>query len=416
MDPHSKASRTVRPGRFLVGFFRDYVDYCEEFTDAPAVFHQRLAYLVLSSVLNLRVKIRHGHRFFYPNLWLMLIAPSTFYRKSYALSIAKHLVEEIEPNFLIPNNFSTEGLREFLATSAQGMIVFDEFRDLMATISKRYNEDAKGFLMESYDCPPRLTLGLRAKVKGKKKFSTEDLDENGKPERFCIQNPFINIATATTMDWFRASLYAPDIPGGFLPRFFIVQAYPKTKTISWLGSDDSAKRDALVEQLRSYQQVSGEMQITPRARAYQHDWYAAFEKKRSDDNGKIAPFYSRLADEYVKKFAMLNAVERTHGLLIDSDDMAAACAYCDNCAQELGDTLADLDGGAYPQDRRRVEQFLKAQKGKVPRALVYRSTRVRARILDEILSELVTSETVVSSRAPPGKEGGPATTWYEWKD
>lgn len=332
------------------------------------------------------------------------------------------MIEEIEPDFIIPNNFSTEGLRQYLAGSAQGAMIFDEFKDMMALFNKRYNDDAKGFIMESYECPDRLTLGLRAKPRDDKhKKTTDELaDESIKPkkEKFWIEKPFLNLASATTIEWFRESLNAPDIPGGFIPRFFIVKSYPKTKVVAWQKRDDPVKRERLIELLKEFQSLDGEIQVSKEAVKYYEDWYTAFDAKRRDDTSLISPFYSRLADEYTKKFSMLNCVDRTHALTIEKKDMAEACAFCENCVEELSDTLKDLDATYYSKDRRKVEDFLKSFNGagKASREDICRGTRIRAKVLDEIFRDLEDSGLVSMEKVETGHTSGPKSAmYYTWK-
>ena len=397
-----------------MSFIKLYQEYAAEFTDAPAIFHHRLSLLIMSTVLNRRVYLRQGFRNLYPNLWLLILAPSTFYRKTYSISIAKDLIAETEDGLVIPNRFSTEGLSDHLNEHPQAIFMFDEFKDLMAQLNKKYNEDAKGFIMSSYECPNKLSLGLRSK-RGKK-LPNPDVDMDAGQDKNWILNPFLNIVSASTIEWFRESLSASDIAGGFLPRFFVVKSYPKERSAAWQENNDLEKKEVLINILRRFQTISGEMSITPAARKHFTEWYSNFDQRRRDESGPLAPFYSRLADEYAKKFAMLFAIDRKAGLTIEKEDIDTACGLADNCVNELREILDGTGNSFYEKERRKVEEFL-TKNSTSTRVQLYRAVRIRSRILDEIIAELVAGDKISAQKeeAPDSRGAMKTTTIYRWE-
>src|SRR3990167_5799800 len=196
-----------------MNFVEAYVQYAEQFTDSPPILHHRVALSVLSTVINRNVWLSQGHKKIYPNLWMLIIAPSSFYRKSYTLSIGEDLVREIDTSLVLPREFSHEKLIESLQEQPHGMLIFYEFKTFMGLMERDYMSGTKSLITELYDCP---LLYDRKTIKG---------------GTTSIREPFLNILAASTMDWFVSSIKDDDMAGGFLPRFLIVTAPKKDKIL-----------------------------------------------------------------------------------------------------------------------------------------------------------------------------------------
>lgn len=113
----------------------------------------------------------------YPNLYLMLVAGTTFYRKSTAYKLAEQVARAAIPHMLMPTPGSPERFQEMLAGrmpsnfdklpkvqqerltkgqpfAAQRGLLKNEVAGLFGAINKRdYMAGMKDLLMELYDCP-----------------------------------------------------------------------------------------------------------------------------------------------------------------------------------------------------------------------------------------------------------------------
>ena len=119
---------------------------------------------------------RRGCRL-YPNMYAMLIASTTFYRKSTAFKLAEQVARQAIPHMLMPMPGSPERFQEALAGqppsnfdkltkaqkerltkaqpfAAQRGLLKDEVAGLFGSINKKdYMTGMKDLLMELYDCP-----------------------------------------------------------------------------------------------------------------------------------------------------------------------------------------------------------------------------------------------------------------------
>ncbi|MBZ0278663.1 MAG: bifunctional DNA primase/polymerase [Anaerolineae bacterium] len=144
----------------------------------PLIFHQAAGLWLLATAVGRRLygEAPWGIKI-YPNLYLMLVAGTTFYRKSTAYKLAEQVARSAIPHMLMPTPGSPERFQEALAGrlpanfdklateqkdrltkaqpfAAQRGLLKDEVAGLFGAINKReYMAGMKDLLMELYDCP-----------------------------------------------------------------------------------------------------------------------------------------------------------------------------------------------------------------------------------------------------------------------
>lgn len=302
-----------------MNFTDRYTKWAESFTDAPVIFHRFVAYWVLSTLIGRRVWMHLGDEWLFPNLWMVVLAPSSFYRKSTALSIGQRIVEAVSPGLRLPSEWSEESLIAQMAKGqAHGAMVCYEFKGLLATLQKDYNRGAQSLLTELYDNPPDFV----------RKKGVEEIKE------FRIERPYLTVLGASTIEWLLQSVQGGDIAGGFLARFLFVSADRKDKVLAIQPKADQSEKERVIEAARSAITVEGEMSYTLEAVRYYEAWYARFFKAAESAPETVRAFFPRLT-AYAHKFAMLEAVQNGHGQEITVDDCRRACLIADNFAAEI---------------------------------------------------------------------------------
>ena len=108
-------------------FVNDYMEYASTLTDAPDEFHNFMALGILSTVIGNQAYIPFGTNRIYPNLWIILLAQSSFFRKSTSLTLGTRLLRDMHKGGLIlPDEFSREQLVQNLAKQSRGLFVWSE--------------------------------------------------------------------------------------------------------------------------------------------------------------------------------------------------------------------------------------------------------------------------------------------------
>ncbi|MDD5657622.1 MAG: DUF3987 domain-containing protein [Elusimicrobia bacterium] len=302
-------------------FTRAYSRWAESFTDAPPQFHRMTAYWVLSTLLGRRAYLHLGDDWLFPNLWLVVLAPSSFYRKSTALSIGAKMVNAVNPGIILPSEFSQECLVALMQQQPHGALVSYEFRSLLALMQKDYNSGLQSFLTEIYDSPPEYL----------RKTGTKEIKE------YRIEKPYLTIMGASTLDWLLQSVQGGDIAGGFLARFLFVSADTKSKVLAFQPPADQAQKGQLIETLKRLAgsiKGSGRMEYALEARRYYEQWYSGFCQKAETAPDAVRAFFPRLT-AYAHKFAMLEAVMAGHYPQITLQDCRTACLIAESFAAEI---------------------------------------------------------------------------------
>ncbi len=198
----------------------------------PLIFHQAAGLWLLATAVGRRLygEAPWGVRI-YPNLYLMLVAGTTFYRKSTAYKLAESVARAAIPHMLMPTPGSPERFQEALAGrmptnfdkltkeqkdrftqaqpfAAQRGLLKDEVSGLFGAINKRdYMVGMKDLLMELYDCPDYFDKDTQAGLN-------------------VVENAALSILGVTTPASLGSAISAGDWDNGLLVRFALLMPEP----------------------------------------------------------------------------------------------------------------------------------------------------------------------------------------------
>lgn len=356
-------------------FIRQYLDYASPMTDAPIEYHLCGGLANIAMALKRNVFFRLGGQHIYPNVYIAILGDSTLTRKSTALRISSNLMESVNNAILLPNDFSPEALIDTLTTRPQGMFYWYEFATMMDILDRQYMNGAKAMFTELYDCPPRFERIL-------------------KKQTFLIQDPFISIFTASTLNWFVNRITEGDILGGFLARFIFVPVLYRVELRAFPQHEDIRAKESLVAHLTHVSTISGEMTLSPEARAKYEAWYQTFmEKARNSNSELLGPFYGRLATTFFK-IAMCLQIAVNEQLVISLETMDKACNFVDWLADNLNILmLSEVSFSKGEKDRKRIAKMIREHSG-ITRSKLLQNSNLSAQQLDDALRTLKESEQV----------------------
>ncbi len=198
----------------------------------PVIFHQAAGLWLLSLAIGRRLfgEAPWGSKIF-PNLYLMFVAGTTYYRKSTAYKLAERIAREAIPHMLMPTPGSPERFQEALAGqlpsnfdkltptqqarlrqalpfASQRGLLKDEVAGLFGTINKRdYMVGMKDLLMELYDCPDYSDKETQAGVT-------------------IVENAALSILGVTTPAGLSTAVSDADWANGLLVRFALLTPEP----------------------------------------------------------------------------------------------------------------------------------------------------------------------------------------------
>lgn len=177
--PLPEAAQAVYQHLAPVGLWLEqYVAFAVEAAPAtPRSFHEALGLFAASAVIARRLHVRMGLLNIFTNLYLMILAPSTWYRKSSGWDVLTNLLEEAElSHYLLPESMTPESMTQemslnippqVLATAeelrqqwllerafaAQRSMMVDEVSGWFDGFKRDYNTGLAAQFLKFYDCP-----------------------------------------------------------------------------------------------------------------------------------------------------------------------------------------------------------------------------------------------------------------------
>jgi len=189
------------------GIVEEYIKWANSVTDAPVAFHEGCAFMVLSSLLCGSIYLKVGFGKIYTNLWLILLAESTFARKTTAMNMAVNLIEEIDSDIVLANEGSIEGILSTMVDRPKRASLFhrDEITGFIETVVR------KDYLSGMLEWITKLYDGDRVKRVLKK-------------EKIVVNNPRFLFLGGGILSRIDELLTTQHVTSGFIPRFLIIRS------------------------------------------------------------------------------------------------------------------------------------------------------------------------------------------------
>lgn len=372
-------------------YLESYVRFGMELTDAPAEFHLAVGLSTLAAVAGNKIYTNAWGTNIFPNLWIVILAPSGFYRKSTAISIGLKALRGSCQDAVLPDDFTREKLVECLMKQPYGIIPVYEFGELLARLGRDYNAGLKEFLTAIFDGNPYKRATKRETIE--------------------IDDPALSILAASTIDWICDRITDGDMRGGFLARYLF---WPSVNKNGWKGISDAADMrmlDHLQDCLGKFAEVSGQIQLSPSYIEEYNTWVYGHEQEVNEKRlpPEIMGFYTRLST-YVLKLSML------YQLAIDGQThmSLAALQYAINLAEHLKSHLVRLVSEEMTttkdaKDLKRVREVIERNPG-ITKTCLLRNCHLTSQHLDPLLTTLLESNQVIVQRIETGKK--PKDTFY----
>jgi len=258
--------------------------------ESPSIFHIWTGLSTISSVLNRRVWMPRDTGYnLYPNQYIIMVAESSFCRKSTAIEKAKdsffideHLVNIIQDS-MTAQMLTKELCKEQILNPNFVLIFVTELSTFFGT-----NAVEKGIiplLTSLYTCPSLYVV--------KTKTAGTDI----------IKQPCINLLGATTLDWMGTNLPADAIEGGFTGRvMFIVGDMPRlANPFGEAPDEEKSLRPFLFNDLsKRMRSLQGGFKWSEEGRELFKNWYL---KRIEEDDTRLRGYAGRKQD-HVLKIAM----------------------------------------------------------------------------------------------------------------
>ncbi len=292
-------------------FIGDFNTYMKSRTDAPPIFHRHAAMAALATAMGNRVCCNGWSRDIYPNVWIVLIAPSG-YGKSTSPDMAASLLKKAGlGERVLPTSFSYEAIMNSLAMKPVGIFELQEFAAFTGMLARDYMSGCTQFLTEAFDCPPVI----------------ERLLKSGNLK---VEKPCLSILGGSSPEWFNDAFKSKDLNGGFYARFMFVPAFVSGPYVGIPEARDDGIETSLADHLRAVSELTGRFDLTT-VRSLFNDWDKKMRRRaREDCPPEFAGMRSRATTMALKTAMIFHVSRDPYSLTITEDDTRNAIKHIES--------------------------------------------------------------------------------------
>ena len=373
-------------------FLNRYVESIARSTDASPIFLLFSGIALLSGVLN-------KFYFMFPrrtnlNLYVLLLAPSTYYRKSTTTDVVADYLNEINPSLLLPDSFTPEALYKILNKYPRGLIIWRELIQVKEfQLGSEYNRGLASFLVDIYDY--------------KKSFKRWTVGDGGE---IIVENPIVSILSAGIATWFVESLKKKDFEGGIWTRFIFVPA-PEQDREYRLPSAFYLDRD-VEARLRELDALEVDQEVDIRCvLPLMEEWGREHMRQVMRTEGTLQAVFQRL-EVMLLKLACLFQLAEDGSLKVGEQAFRDAVTVIEWIKAQLPRFFQEeVRFGWFEKQMATVEKLLR-RRGQTPRGEILHATGIKAKVVDDILKQLVDEGRIEPVEILPTSKGGRGGTAY----
>lgn len=332
-----------------------YLEYVDN-TEPPTSFHTWTALSVLASTLRRKVYAQWDFRKFYPNFFIILVAPAGRARKGTAMRVGEQFLKSLGKGItLIPQSITREALIRRMQNSTQtyttpkgvtldsSVTIFSEELQVFLR-SKKGNADFLANLTDWYDC--------------------QDLWEYETTGRGLesISGVCLNMLGAAAPDWIPLMLPQEAIGGGFTSRIIFVVEQDKRKSVPSHTPTDRERLlfKLLKEDLAAIAKIRGEVKYSPEVKERYVEWYLQMDADIASGSlvipdRRLTSYYER-RPTHVLKLSALMSISRNSELIVELEDFERALELLTSTEERMPQVFS---GVGQSDDTQTMEQIIR---------------------------------------------------------
>jgi hypothetical protein len=353
---------------------RENHDWLTEFVaatqwgEAPAYFYFWVGVGTIAAALRRKVWVPMGTFHWYPNLYILLVAPPGVIQKSSTADLGLvHLLKNVPGIHFGPSTLTWQALYDAFAEVGEEIDI-----DKDRTITQHalvINSSEFGITLNPKDT--EMVDQLVHIWDGREMFK-----RTRKDGVLIIPTPCINMIACTTPAWIAENMPRYLIGGGLTSRMIFVYGEQKARYIAYpfkhMPLDYKERQGRLVRDLERIASLVGEYTLTPEAIKWGTEWYENFHRVESKklDPTLIGGYIAR-KQTLVHKVAMVLSASQGDSMLITLEDLHRA----EQCVSELEKNMPMVYSKiGMTRESNATEQivaFLERYNGKAPFTLLF---------------------------------------------
>lgn len=297
--------------------FMEYASYSE----APRHMHFWTGVSTLAGALRRQVWLDQAYFRWYPNFYIILVAPPGIVSKSTTAGMGMELLRQVPDIRFGPDVVTWQALVTSFAESSSAFEYQGEFHTQspitiesseFGNLLNPQDKEMVDLLVNMWDCKPGAF--------------TKKTKHSGSDE---VINPWVNIIACTTPSWIAGNFPEYMVGGGFTSRCLFVYAENKAKFVAYPGLEVPGNlanmATKLIHDLSIIGQMVGEYRMTTKAVAWGRAWYQQhYEVKNIELDQATFGGYLARKQTHIHKLAMVLAAAESSDLILTEHHLALA--------------------------------------------------------------------------------------------
>jgi Protein of unknown function (DUF3987) len=345
-----------------------YVNYAS-FSEAPKHMHFWSGVSAIAGCLRRRVWIDQAYFKWYPNHYLVFVAPPGIVSKSTTVAMAMDLLRRVPGVNFGPDIVTWPALVTAFAACSETFQVGEDWHTQCALTLE---SSEFGNLVNPQD---REMIDLLVTLWDSKQGAFKKVTKNSGSDN--VENPWINMIACTTPSWVAGNFPEYMIGGGFTSRCLFVYTDAKAKFVAYpsrsVPHNLAAQQAALVQDLEHIAvNLVGPYTLTSDAiewgeQWYQHHYTSPPEILKNDD--RFGGYLAR-KQTHLHKLAMVLAASQRDAMLITAEDLALANKMISDLELDMPKVFSKIGRTDESVQAERFIRFIQG-KGSVPYTTAY---------------------------------------------
>jgi hypothetical protein len=259
---------------------RELHDWLTEFVsntkwgEAPDYFYFWVGVGTIASALRRQVWLNMGTFHWFPNLYILLVAPPGVIQKSSTADLGLlHLLKKIEGINFGPSTVTWQALYDAFAEVGEAVDISPELQITQSALVINSSEFGITLNPKDTEMVDQLVHIWDGREMAKR---------TRKDGLLVIPTPCLNMIACTTPAWIAENMPRYLIGGGLTSRMLFVYGEEKARYIAYpwkhMPVDYEEFQAKLVRDLKRISMMKGEFRLTPEAVQWGEDWYERFHK------------------------------------------------------------------------------------------------------------------------------------------
>lgn len=289
-----------------------FLDY-SSFGEAPRHFYFWTGVSTIAGALRRKVWIDQAYFRWYPNFYIILVAPPGIISKSTTAGIGMQLLRQVPDIAFGPDVVTWQALVSAFADSTCGF-EYNKETHVMSALTLESSEF--GNLLDPTDTQ---MIDLLVSLWDGKAGTFEKKTKSSGDDK--VENPWINLLACTTPSWIAGNFPEYMIGGGFTSRCLFVYGESKAKYVAYPGrhvpKDLPDRARKLIDDLIGISKLAGEYTLHPEALEWGEAWYRKHYSQRpvNLDDERFGGYIAR-KQTHIHKLAMVLAASQSDDLTI----------------------------------------------------------------------------------------------------